>query len=149
MYKTANSLSFSSDLVRGLHARAIVERRSGETRETRAASPVSRIQSRAWSFACLRRFARRTKKKERLLVVYTCTVGCVLFIINFEHYFLQGSLVLNKTLMKKYCKLVSLLSVLVLVTECKVCNWKSWHSIFVTSLLILLQSNKLSYKNWA
>ena len=34
------------------------------------ASPVSRLQSRAWSFACLGRFARRTKKKERLLVVY-------------------------------------------------------------------------------
>ena len=33
------------------------------------ASPVSRLQSRAWSFACLGRFARRTKKKERLLVV--------------------------------------------------------------------------------
>ena len=66
---------FSSDLVRGVHARANVERRSRETRETRAAaqeekraSPVS-LQSRAWSFACLRRFARRTKKKERLLVV--------------------------------------------------------------------------------
>ena len=67
---------FSSDLVRGVHARANVERRSRETRETRAAaqeekraSPVSRLQSRAWSFACLGRFARRTKKKERLLVV--------------------------------------------------------------------------------
>ena len=55
-----------------------VERRSRETRETRAAareekscraSPVSRLQSRAWSFACLGRFARRTKEKERLLVV--------------------------------------------------------------------------------
>ena len=34
------------------------------------ASPVSRPQSRAWSFACLGRFTRRTKKKERLLVVY-------------------------------------------------------------------------------
>ena len=60
-----------------MHARASVERRSRETRETRAAaweekraSPVSRHQSRAWSFACLGRFARRTKKKERLLVVY-------------------------------------------------------------------------------
>ena len=42
-----------------------------ETRETRAAaSPVSHLQSRAWSFACLGRFAWRTKKKERLLVVY-------------------------------------------------------------------------------
>ena len=58
------------------------ERRSRETRETRAAarkekrvtlffraSPVSRLQSRAWSFTCLARFARWTKKKERLLVV--------------------------------------------------------------------------------
>jgi len=66
---------------KGVHARASVERRSRETRETRAAareekralffraSPVSRLQSRAWSFASLGRFARRTKKKERLLVV--------------------------------------------------------------------------------
>ena len=67
---------FSSDLVKGEHARANVERRSRETRETRAAaqeekraSPVSRLQSCAWSFACLGRFDRRTKKKERLLVV--------------------------------------------------------------------------------
>ena len=44
---------------------------------------------------------------------YIKTVSCVLFISNFEHYFLQGSLVLNKKLMKKYCKLVSLLSILV------------------------------------
>ena len=65
--------SFSSDLVRGVHGAA---RR--ETRETRAAarlkekraSPVSGLQSRAWSFVCLGRFARRTKKKERLLLVY-------------------------------------------------------------------------------
>ena len=58
------------------------ERRSRETRETRAAareekrvtlffraSPVSRLQSHAWSFTCPARFARWTKKKERLLVV--------------------------------------------------------------------------------
>ena len=31
----------------------------------------SRLQSHAWSFSCLARFARRTKKKERLLVVST------------------------------------------------------------------------------
>ena len=43
------------------------ERRAAKQRD---ASPVSRPQSRAWSFACLGRFARRTKKKERLLVVY-------------------------------------------------------------------------------
>ena len=49
-----------------MHVRASVKRRSRETRETR----VSRLQSRAWSFACLRRFARRTKKTERLVVVY-------------------------------------------------------------------------------
>ena len=55
-----------------MHARAIFEWQSLETRETRAAraSPVSRLQSHGWSFACLERFARRTKKKERLLVVY-------------------------------------------------------------------------------
>ena len=34
------------------------------------ASPVSRLQSRALSFAFLGRFAGRTKKRERLLVVY-------------------------------------------------------------------------------
>ena len=31
---------------------------------------VSSLQSHAWSFACLGRFAQRIKKKERLLVVY-------------------------------------------------------------------------------
>ena len=40
----------------------------GETRET-AASPVWRLQSRAYAFACLAHFAWQTKKKERLLVV--------------------------------------------------------------------------------
>ena len=44
------------------------------TREPRAkGDPSARggeLQSRAWSIACLGRFARRTKKKERLLVVY-------------------------------------------------------------------------------
>ena len=67
-----------------VHARASVKRRSRETRETRVAareekgeslfcraSPVSRLHSRGWSFACLGRFARRTKTKERLLVVCT------------------------------------------------------------------------------
>ena len=67
-----------------VHARASVERRSRETRETRVAareekgeslfcraSPVSGLHSRGWSFACLGRFARRTKTKERLLVVCT------------------------------------------------------------------------------
>ena len=34
------------------------------------AYPVSRLQSRAWLLACLARFARRNKEKERLLVVY-------------------------------------------------------------------------------
>ena len=73
--QTASSLSFSSDLVRGVYACASVERRSRDTLETRAA-PVSRLQSRTWSFACLGRFARRTKKKERLLVVYfLCSNG--------------------------------------------------------------------------
>ena len=52
-----------------MHAPASFERRSRQTRGTRAAareekraSPVSRLQSRAWSFACLGRFARRTKR---------------------------------------------------------------------------------------
>ena len=35
--RVSSSLSFCSDLVRGVHARASVERRSSETRETRAA----------------------------------------------------------------------------------------------------------------
>ena len=48
-------------------ARASVKRRR---RENEGGSPSSRLRSRAWSFACLGRFARRTKKKERLLVVY-------------------------------------------------------------------------------
>ena len=43
---------------------------SARAGERWAAKPrVSRLQSRAWSFACLGRFGRRTKKKERLLVV--------------------------------------------------------------------------------
>ena len=46
------------------------ERWAAKPRDARnKSSPVSRSQSRAWSFACLGRFARRTKKKERLLVV--------------------------------------------------------------------------------
>ena len=56
--QTASGFSFSSNLVRGVHARASVERRGKRGR-----------QSRAWTFACLGRFAQRTKKKERLLVV--------------------------------------------------------------------------------
>ena len=39
----ASSLSFSSDFLRGVHACASVERRSRETQEKRAASPVSRV----------------------------------------------------------------------------------------------------------
>ena len=45
--QTASSLSFSSDLVRAMHASG-----SRETREMRT-SPVSRHQSRTWPFACL------------------------------------------------------------------------------------------------
>ena len=70
---TASSLSFSSDLVRGAHARASVR---GEKRGRQPAYPVSGLQSRAWSFACLERFVRRTKKKERLLVVYCSLNQC-------------------------------------------------------------------------
>ena len=64
----------SSDLVRGLHACASVEQQSRVTRETRVAareaSLVSRLQQCAWSFSCVAPFARRTEKKERLLLVY-------------------------------------------------------------------------------
>ena len=81
--------------------------------------------------------------------INTCTVSCVLFINNFEHYFLQGSLVLNKNLMKKYCKLV--------YYPCFLYNWYESQNVrFVIEngiqylwLLILLQSSRLSYKNWA
>ena len=52
---------FYFDLVRGVHAHARRKKR-GEKR----ASPISRLQSRAWSFIRLARFARRTKMKERL-----------------------------------------------------------------------------------
>ena len=31
---------------------------------------AARLEKQGWSFACLGRFARQTKKKERLLVVY-------------------------------------------------------------------------------
>ena len=47
-----------------MHARASVERWSRETRETRAASPVSRLQWRAWSLLRV----SGVKKKEGLLV---------------------------------------------------------------------------------
>ena len=63
-----------SDLVRGLHACATLEQQSRDTRETRVAareaSLVSRLQQCAWSFSCVAPFARRTEKKERLLLVY-------------------------------------------------------------------------------
>ena len=60
-----------------LHARVSSGRETRDPRRKRRqhlvflrASLVSRLQSRAWSLACLARFARCTKKKERLLVVY-------------------------------------------------------------------------------
>ena len=65
---------FFSDLVRRVHARANGERREKWARqpekEKKWTSFVSRLQSRAWSFACLARFDRWNKKKGRLLVVY-------------------------------------------------------------------------------
>ena len=70
----SGSFVLRSWVVRELHARASVEQQSRETRETRAAareaSPVSRLQQCAWSFSCVAPFARRTAKKERLLLVY-------------------------------------------------------------------------------
>ena len=60
--QTGSRPSFSSDLVRGVYARESDERRSRETRETRAAgSSVSRLQSLAWSFSCLARFAKKKR----------------------------------------------------------------------------------------
>ena len=56
-----------TDLVGGGHARASVE----PSDEGGSLRHVLRLQSRALSFAYLARFPRPTKKKERLLVVYT------------------------------------------------------------------------------
>ena len=52
--------SFFSDLVWGVHARTSIET-TRHTRETRAV--VSPLQSRAWSFALLARFARQTDQQ--------------------------------------------------------------------------------------
>ena len=52
--------------------------------ERRRASPVSRLKPRAWSFACHGCFARRTKKKERLLVVQS-SQGMVFFQFQRDH----------------------------------------------------------------
>ena len=45
-------------------ARALSGEAARREKRVRRASPVSRLQSRAWSFACLGRFARRTKKRD-------------------------------------------------------------------------------------
>ena len=60
--KTANSLSFSSDLVRRVHARASVE----QPRETRMADFPPRALCHARGHYRLSRVLRRTKKKKRL-----------------------------------------------------------------------------------
>ena len=56
------------------NARARERRETGEmraaARREKWTSFVSRLQSRAWSFACLARFDRWNKKRGRLLVVY-------------------------------------------------------------------------------
>ena len=59
------------NLGRKVHAHISVERRSRDrgARSEGGGSPVLRLQSRTWSFLCFARFARRTKKTERLLVV--------------------------------------------------------------------------------
>ena len=51
------------------HCDVIVFKNLRVERREKRPSPVSRLQSRAWSFAFLARFARWTKKKEILLVV--------------------------------------------------------------------------------
>ena len=56
---------FFSDLVTGVQARTNVERLAARNEGGWL------LQSRIWSFACLTRIARWTKKKERVLVVYT------------------------------------------------------------------------------
>ena len=50
-YEQALHLGESREVTREPHAKGDASARGGE------------LQSRAWSFACLRRFARRTKKK--------------------------------------------------------------------------------------
>ena len=60
---------FSSDFGSGVHARASGEARNGKNEGGSPSSPVSHLQSREWSFECLARFARRTKTRERLLLV--------------------------------------------------------------------------------
>ena len=57
--QTASSLTFSSYLVRGRR-----ERRRAAARDEKKKHLLSRLQSRAWSFSCLARFAQRTKKRE-------------------------------------------------------------------------------------
>ena len=95
-------LFFSSDLVRGVNARACVERRSRETR-------VSRLQSRAWSFACLVRSARRTKKKERLLVV--CQFGGSSHCLDFDKFRKGPAPIMNTFLYTTSIRLVELVAV--------------------------------------
>ena len=59
-----------SPALSGFAARREKRGRQREKKIFCRASPVSCLQSRAWSFAFLGRFAGRTKKRERLLVVY-------------------------------------------------------------------------------
>ena len=63
----------------------------GKKKETLHASPVSRLQSRAWSILLSRVLARRTTKKERLQIVYNKTAVHVLLVV--EHNLLPPSLV--------------------------------------------------------
>ena len=71
-----SSLSFSSDLVRAMHARG-----SGEAKRGRfffRASPVSRHQSRAWPLR-VSRFARRTTEKRE-------TARSLSFLLKCRHF---------------------------------------------------------------
>ena len=86
-----------------------------------------------------------TDEKKRLHFNFICSAQAS-STNNFEHYFLQGSLVSNKKLMKKYCKLVFLLSILVWVTECKIWNWK-WHSVFLITNPLTVKQIKLQELN--
>ena len=107
--QTASSLSFSSDLVRAMHASG-----SRETREMRA-SPVSRHQSRAWPFACLAfcstdyRKKRDCSQSRTALLIATFTKPCFSHLHTnsvFLHSCKQPAQVANAPLTSQGCPLM-------------------------------------------
>ena len=107
--QTASSLSFSSDLVRAMHASG-----SREMREIRA-SPVSCHQSRAWPFACLAfcstdyRKKRDCSQSRTALLMATFTKPCFSQLHTnsvFLHYRKQPAQVANAPLTSQGCPLM-------------------------------------------